>query len=91
MVRTLPVAYRKSAEWQRGLGSPLSARNHVLNPWLHCDPLGEKPSKEHEKKRLSGLSTQSVGFLRSFTQLLARLPLALLAEALTGRLRSQGI
>jgi len=31
------------------------------------------------------------GGLRSFTQLLARLPLVLLAEALTGRLRSQGI
>jgi len=36
------------------------------------------------------LSAQSVGFLRSFTQLLARLPLALLAEALTGRLRKPG-
>ncbi len=36
-------------------------------------------------------SAQNVGFLRSFTQLLARLPLVLLAEALTGHLRSQGL
>src|SRR5262249_12743195 len=48
----------------------------------------EKTVKRRREKRLSA---QSVGFLRSFTQLLARLPLVLLAEALTGRLRSQGI
>src|SRR5580658_2265064 len=38
-----------------------------------------------------GYPRRVCGFLRSFTRLLARLPLVLLAEALTGQLRSQGI
>ena len=41
--------------------------------------------------RGSRFKARARGFLRSFTQLLARLPLVLLAEALTGRLRLQGI
>jgi ATPase subunit of ABC transporter with duplicated ATPase domains len=47
--------------------------------------------KTVNRRREKTLSAQSVGFLRSLTQLPARLPLVLLAEALKGQLRSQGI
>lgn len=53
---------------------------------LRRHPLGKIVKKSGKK----WLSAQRWG-LRSFTQLLARMPLVLLAEALTGRLRSQGI
>jgi hypothetical protein len=47
--------------------------------------------KTAKRRREETLSAKSVGFLRWFTQLQARLSLVLLAEALTGQLRSQGL
>src|SRR6266581_811122 len=53
---------------------------------LHFHPLW----KNREKKTRRNGYPAVCGF-RSFTQRLARLPLVLLAEAVIGRLRSQGI
>src|SRR5438270_4232633 len=54
---------------------------------LRRHPLGKIVKRTREEMVIRA----ECGGLRSFTQLLARLPLVFLAEALTGRLRSQGI
>ena len=54
---------------------------------LRRHPLGKIVKRTREEMVIRA----ECGGLRSFTQLLARLPLVLLAEALTGRVRSQGI
>jgi hypothetical protein len=55
---------------------------------LLCHPLGGKTVKRRREETVIRVEW---GVLRSFTQLPARLPLVLLAEALTGQLRSQGL
>ena len=54
---------------------------------LRRHPLGKIVKRTREEMVIRA----ECGGLRSFTQLLARLPLVLLAGALTGRLRSHGI
>jgi hypothetical protein len=52
-----------------------------------CCDVRPEPREDREKNARKNGYARRVWGLRSFTQLLARLPLFLLAEALTGRLR----